>query len=257
VLENSLVSDWTERLRQEPSAAAVLLVGSHARGVAGPYSDLDLTLLTKEVPADRYRAIFVEQAEDQLLHVSVLAMQWEEWVAMYRKPASWSFSLPAARAVRVLWADDAVRSQLAGVAGTNPAGPIELEDFVECACKVKNAHAAGDELALRLAAQDLARLCPSVLQPINTVPEVRTRPEALRVALDLAVAPAGYREDMLVCLGLTGRQISTDRVRESALHLAVGVVDLLAAYGGEPQLPLYLRDGRLRRYLEQTVGDSS
>jgi phosphoribosyl-AMP cyclohydrolase len=128
---------------------------------------------------------------------------------------------------------------------------------------VKNAHAAGDELALRLAAQDLARLCPSLLQPLNTVAAVQSRPEALRAALGFAIAPAGYREDMLTCLGLSGLQVSTDQIYERALRLALGAIDLLAAHGSEildglePYLPLYLRDGRLRRYIARAPNDVS
>ena len=45
--------------------------------------------------------------------------------------------------------------------------PAELEHFLGDLGKVANAHRRGDELGLRLAAQDLARSCPALLRPVN------------------------------------------------------------------------------------------
>ena len=62
--------------------------------------------------------------------------------------------------------------------------------------KVANAYRRGDELGLRLAAQDLARSCPSLLQPLNPHPGVGSRHAAPLAALGFAVVPPGYHEEI-------------------------------------------------------------
>lgn len=47
---------WIDRLRgEEPSAMAVLLFGSRATGDEGPYSDVDLRVITADDPVCRDR----------------------------------------------------------------------------------------------------------------------------------------------------------------------------------------------------------
>lgn len=52
-----------------------------------------------------------------------------------------------------------------------------------------NALRGGDGLALRVAAQNLATLCPGVLRPLNEPVRVSTAYEALTTALALTVVP--------------------------------------------------------------------
>nr|MDQ3328207.1 phosphoribosyl-AMP cyclohydrolase [Chloroflexota bacterium] len=131
----------------------------------------------------------------------------------------------------------------------------------ECAGKVKNAHRRGDELALRLAAQGLAERCPSVLRPVNPAQVPGTRYEALLAALALPVAPPGYRNDMLLCLGLTGQPSTMDEVSAATFRLAHGALELLRPHAPrltpelEPDRGTYLADGRLQRYLAQIDED--
>ncbi|MGH2347544.1 MAG: phosphoribosyl-AMP cyclohydrolase, partial [Chloroflexota bacterium] len=66
-----------------------------------------------------------------------------------------------------------------------------------------------------------------------------------------------YREDMQVCLGLSGHAVPREDLRTRALRLALGILDLLTPHAAaladqlEPDLPRYLIDGTPRRYLLQ------
>jgi phosphoribosyl-AMP cyclohydrolase len=152
--------------------------------------------------------------------------------------------------------DDAVRARVERYELDHPPGGAELEDFVADFGKVRNASLAGDELGLRLAAQGLASLCPSVLRLLNPEGRAGSRREAFLVALDFPIAPDGYREDMLVCLGLLGRATTPEEVYGAAHRLVRGAVALLRPYADrlaphlQPYLPRYLADGTLERYLE-------
>jgi predicted nucleotidyltransferase len=54
---------WVERLRaEEPTALAVVLQGSFARGDPGPFSDVDLRIVTAGPPRLRDRA-YLEEME--------------------------------------------------------------------------------------------------------------------------------------------------------------------------------------------------
>jgi phosphoribosyl-AMP cyclohydrolase len=126
---------------------------------------------------------------------------------------------------------------------------------------VANAWAGGDELGLRLAAQDLARSVMSLVQPLNPRPPVRSRREALRTILDFDVVPVGYRDDMLTCMALADRHASPGQVHAAAGRLARGVLALLDAHTSAfatllpPQAARCVHDGTLRRYIEQALGD--
>ncbi len=122
---------------------------------------------------------------------------------------------------------------------------------------MKNAYRTGDELSLRLNAQELARTCPSVLDLLNPRPAVSTQYEALKTVLSFQVAPPHYQEDLLICLGLTGGATTIHTLYQSALRLARGVIRLLQAHPAalpadtQPNIPRHLADGSLLRYLEQ------
>ncbi|HYI25072.1 MAG TPA: nucleotidyltransferase domain-containing protein [Thermomicrobiales bacterium] len=256
------VEAWTERLRREiQGAVAIILKGSHARGSAGPWSDLDFDVLVfDEDIADRYLSRIEENDEGRLVHVSVAVESVEGWLEGFDEAASWSFRLPSREATRLLWLGrPSLAAELDQPFRHHPAGEPELEDFIEGLGKARNAHRRGDELTLRLAVQDLASLCPSLLVPLNdpllAIPG--TRPESLRAALDFAIAPAGYRDDLLLCLGLTGLPSTPDTLMAAAERLVSGTLGLLEANADRlgpllaPELPEQLSAGVLRRYLEQ------
>jgi phosphoribosyl-AMP cyclohydrolase len=256
-VDEAFIRQWVERLRaDEPRALAVVLKGSYARGDAGPWSDVDFDVLTAGAPRVAYPVYLAEALTRRLVLVSVACTPLEAWLAGAAEPEAWAFGLPVAERTRLLWAADAaVRARVDRPALRHPPGGVELEDLVGDLGKVRNALARGDDLALRLAAQGLAGLCPSVLRPLNPPVSAGSRTEALRLVLDFPVAPPTYREDLLLCLGLTGRAAAPEAVAAAAARLVDGVVSLARQHarllGPElpPHLPRYLADGTLERYL--------
>jgi phosphoribosyl-AMP cyclohydrolase len=256
-----LLAAWAERLRrEEPRAVAVLCHGSYARGDAEPHSDLDLDLLLDHEPEVGYRSAFDELPDGRLLHVTIASWTLDAWLEQFEdaaKSEEWAFFLPARQAARLLWATPAARERLEGRATLELAVAPQLQDLRESAAKVRNAAARGDELGLRLAAQDMALRCPALLALLNPPVLADTRRTALQAALELAVAPPGYRDDMLACLGLSGRATTAQELHDAALRLAAGIVSALRARPElvegqvEPGLPEALADGRLLRLLAQ------
>ncbi len=108
-----------------------------------------------------------------------------------------------------------------------------------------------DGLALAAAAPGVASALRTTTTDIT--PAVLPQP----VTPDLAGAPPGYRDDMLTCLGMSGRTSTAQQVHDAALRLASGTVAALqarpelAAGSFEPGLPEALADGRVMRLLTQ------
>jgi len=258
MVDDAYIAMWVERLRREvPNAVAVLLKGSFARGAPGPHSDIDVDVLVAPGPRDDYLAWLVEQ-DGRLVHVSAAVQDLAAWLAEAEEPEGWAFGLPAHETTRLLWVrDDALRARLDRPARVHPPGEAELEDFVEAWGKVRNALLRDDELALRLAAQTLGSLCPSLLRPLNPPVAPSHRHAALTAALAFRVAPEGYRDDLLRCLGLEGELSTARDVHDAARRLALGTVALLRMHAGaiQPHLPPDLHgalvDGRLERYIRQ------
>lgn len=258
---DALLTRWVERLRrEEPRAVAILCHGSYARGEPEPHSDLDLDVLIDGEPEAPYRSALDELPDGRLLHATIETMALDEWLEQFAEPAEseeWAFFLPARQHARLLWALPAARARLEGNIVLSLALSPQLQDLLESAAKVRNAAARGDELGLRLAAQDLALRCPAPLALLNPPALADSRRAALQAALDLPNVPPGYRDDMLTCLGLSGRATSAEEIHAAALRLAAGVLDALrsspAIVGGriEPGLPEALADGRLMRLLTQ------
>lgn len=259
MIDDAFITARVERLRREVSGAvAILLKGSYARGDPGPFSDLDFDVLTAGGPRSTYPAYIVEPAPGRRFHVSVAVRDLAGWLAEADEPQEWAFYLPSEEAVRILWvADDALRARLPDDFLRHPPGEPELEDFVADYGKVKNARRRGDELALRLAAHGLAMLCPSVLRPLNPGARVGTREEALKAALAFPASPPGYRDDMLICLGLSEAATTADDVAHAARRLVLGVLALLRPKAGvlahllPSGLATALSDGTLERYAAQ------
>ena len=258
--DEDFINAWVERLRAEiPGVVAIVLKGSHARGDAGPWSDLDFDLLTfNEDVEHEYLTWIVEDGSGRLVHVSVAIERLDDWVRSFREVASWSFGLPSHEVTKLLWLGrPSLRAELDRPQRDHPGGEPELEDFIEELGKARNAHARGDEVALWLAVQEIAQLCPALLAPLNEPVCPGTRPEALRAALAFAVMPDGYRHDMLHCLGLSGRASTADDILAAGERLVFGTLALLEANADTispllpPHLPELLRSGLLRTYLEQ------
>jgi phosphoribosyl-AMP cyclohydrolase len=225
-----LVQRWVRRLRQEvPGVVAVFLAGSHVRGDAGPGSDVDFDVLVDQGPRDELPAWF-DADGPRLVRVEAWVHDLDQWLASQQESQDRAFGLAAAEPLRLCWVADGWRTRLERSRLLHPTGEPELDHFLGDLGKLANARRRGDELTLRLAAQDLARSCPTLLQPLNPHPPVASRQEALLAALEAAVAPPGYRDDLLVCLGLAGRPSGAEQVHATAARLAAGVVALLEAH---------------------------
>jgi hypothetical protein len=260
MVDEQFIAEWIERLRAEiPGVVAIVLKGSHARGDAGPWSDVDFDVLTfNEDVEHEYLTWIVQDGSGRLVHVSVAVERLDDWVRGFREAASWSFGLPSREITKLVWLGrPSLRAELDRPFRDHPAGDPELEDFFEALGKARNAHLRDDELALRLAARTVAELCPTVLVALNEPSSPGTRPKALKAALDLAVAPEGYRDDMLLCFGLSGRASTPDEILAAAERLVFGALAILEANADTvsplhpPYLPELLRSGLLRCYLEQ------
>ena len=253
------ISTWVDRLHEEiPGTVAVILKGSHARGSASPHSDVDFDVLVETVPYEEYLVFFEDAGNGRLRHISVAVQDLEGWLAEADEPVDWAYGLPAAETTRLLWArDDAPQGMLDRPARMHPPEPMELEDFVEGWGKVRNALAKGDDLAMRMAAQKLARLCPGLLRPLNPETLPSNRREAMQAVLAFPVAPAGYREDLLRCFGLSSDAVPMQELHDAARRLVSGTIALLRDNADqvkdilEDDLYAYLIDGTLERYIRQ------
>lgn len=253
-LERSLPPLDDERLARivarvhehEPETTALLAIGSYARGTADARSDLDLVAITPS-PRIRYRMWF-----DNDVHVSVSAKTADEWLARRREPAGWSRELGFAVTIEpvFLFADAPSRALLGDPPSyVHPAGPPELEDFVESALKTRRALDHGDRTTARWHAQAAAMLAPRLILDLNEQPLVRTREEALAAALALSVSPLHWRQDLGVALGVE----DGDGVA-ALLRLARSLLPFLREHAPgvdpQPEIERYLRDGTLERLFD-------
>jgi len=261
MIDTGFLAGWCGRLRDGiPGAVAVILKGSHARDAAGPRSDVDFDVLVADGTevAHPYLTWIEPDERGQLVHVSVAVDPVSGWVKTMAEPAGWSFGLPAREATRVLWAANArLHEVLDRPYQQHPAGEPELEDTIECLGKARNAYERNDALTLRLHLHDLVMLAPSLLVAINPAVAVGTRPEALQAVLAFPVAPPGYREDLLACLGLSGEAVESGDRLASGERLVMGILSVLERHADvacplqPPELDVLLGTGRIRQYLEQ------
>ena len=180
---------------EEPDAVGVFAFGSYASGTAEPTSDLDLQIVTLAAPRVRYRTWFVGD-----LHVSVGAKSTDELRRLRCVPAGWSLGFAVEAPGVWVWSTAAAVAALGDPPGfSRPPGEPWLEDFVEWCAKALR---ASDPLALRIAAYGMGETAPVLLRDLNAPLTVRNRVEAVRAALELAVAPDGWSDDLATLLAL-------------------------------------------------------
>ncbi len=259
MIDDTLLHTWAERLRAvHPSVLAILAHGSYARGEQQRHSDLDLDMLFEHAPAIGYRSVIDTLPNGNLLHATIAGWALAEWLEQFEQPQEseeWAFFLPARQVALLLWATPEVHAQLAERTTLELKASPQLQDMIESACKVRRTYQQEDELGMRLAAQNMALRCPAVVGLLNPPVRVNTNAEALRAALAMPHVPPYYREDLLVCLGLSASATSLADLYMRTLRLATGIVSFLQPHAAEiaewlePDIPLYLADGRLLRLL--------
>jgi aminoglycoside 4'-adenylyltransferase len=260
VTDARLIAHWTDRLREEiPETVAVLLKGSHVRGDAGPYSDVDFDVLVSGPATERYPVWFDRDAAGRMRHISVGVRDLAGWLTDTGEPEPWAYGLAVREPTRLLWAASPdLRVRLDHPWRSHPPAEPELEDWFESLGKMRNASRRGDEVGLRQAARHLAQYTPGLLRPLN--PEVwATSPRsALDLVLAFSTAPPGYRDDMLACLGLTGRA-TADVLLSSGERLVSGTLALLRQHLDRivpllaDDLADHLQNGTLAQYIHQLI----
>lgn len=264
MFDQQLISQWVKRLRCEiPDSVAILVKGSVARGEAGPFSDLDLDVLTSSAPRDEYLA-WIEDHAGRPVHVSVAVQLLADWLGDAHDPVSWSYGLPARETTQLAWArDDRHREMLDRPWREHPPAEPELEDTIDALGKVRNTFLAGDDLGVRQAAMSIAGWMPSLLIPLNPPVFAQHPREALDAVLGFMIAPFGYRDDMLRCLGMSPDRTTAGDLHNAAIRLVRGMLPLLRDHAAvmRERLPtdLYgmLVDGTLERYANHLVGETT
>ncbi|MCO5214971.1 MAG: nucleotidyltransferase domain-containing protein [Thermomicrobiales bacterium] len=248
-----MIEQMVQRFRVEhPDAVAVLLKGSHARGEATPWSDMDFDVLVSAPETEIYRTWLVE-VDARLVHISAAVEGIDGWLADADEPSSWSLGLPTAETTRLLWAaTDELWQRLDHPAKMHPAASAEVEDSVEAFGKMVSALGKGDAPGLYSNAYKLATLIPTLLVPINDVPPVESPRQAIDAVLAMTNVPAGFREDWLICMGYVDcRDLETTCA--AAQRMLLGALALIppdAEIVGE-DIARVMVDGSLERYIHQ------
>jgi phosphoribosyl-AMP cyclohydrolase len=229
-LPAGVVDRIVERLRTvEPDALGVLVHGSYARGTAQPESDLDLAVLVPSPGPDHYRSWFEELPDGSLLYVSVdMDLTVERWEEQAVEAEDWSLGFPVSIQFEWVWTSQGgVRALLGGdhPIERHPAGLVEVGDIVETTTKVIRAAAAGDDDGVRMWASSLIAFVAPTIAAVNEQVEVRDPREALQRLLGLPNVPAGWRDDVRICLGLEQRE--SPEVTATARRLAMNVLSFL------------------------------
>jgi len=258
-LELELVERIVRRLRElEPTAVAIVVTGSYARGEADADSDLDVRVVTRRRPSSDYRMWFEPRHDAKPLHVSPEIQSLDDFMVERDEPAKWRWALgfPVLEEMRYVWGEDEARRLIGDPPSiVRPPAPPELEDFVEFVTKVRKAWARSDGVGVRLYAPYAALLAPGLLRPLNDEGVVRDRRDALDKALSQRIAPPHYREDLAVSLGVV--QAKDEDVAQATLRLGLELLAFLRErrpdVDPQPDIARYLADGTLERHLRFTT----
>ncbi len=264
-----LVSPLLPDLQQlEPNARAVLLFGSYAHGTQGPFSDLDLCIVTAEPPAvaDRLRLL---PLRDSLLPVSVHARCLADIAAEAADPDAWPEVRDIYAPALLLSGPDAVLAEIrACIDERRPDADAlwrtaqhDILSLLEALGKAKNAAARLEAAALLAATARVAVCAARLLRPLNP-PWLALHPARLAAAFGAwRIAPCGADQDAALCLGCAGGDTPISPTLLAALRLTTGTLELLAPHAA--RLPLeaglrdMLRDGRLMLLARQEYGNGN
>lgn len=228
----------SEIRHSEPLAHAFVIFGSQARDDAGPYSDIDLGVITVGPPCQRDRIRFLRTSDGSLRQVSVYCRPLTEFVEHTHSPYGWSVVAGIFSIVKVLEdPHDLVGILRRAVEINRPTQLIskdgmytDLDMVLGYLAKLKNAYAAGNELELLFAAQQVAQYVTAILIPLNEARPFMSEHEFRARTLAFEVAPPDYAADLKICAGWTLSARSPEAVFNGALRLAEGVVKLMAQH---------------------------
>lgn len=249
------IQQTVERLRAEyADAVAVVLKGSHARGEAKPWSDVDFDVLVSSPDVEEYRT-WIEPVGDRLVHISVAVESLTSWLVDSEEPSPWSLGFPTVETTKLLWAVDARHHALLDHPHrTHPAHEIEIEDTMEALGKMRNALIRGDSIGLYRYSHKLATLIPSMLIPLNPVQSVSNARQAIDAVISLPNVPDGFARDWCICSGYVDA-----RTPESTLATAEKMfLEVLAMLPPDPDVvgedfATLLANGTLLKYLNQSM----
>lgn len=247
------IEDFAVRLREEYlETVAIVLKGSHARGEANPWSDVDFDVLVSSPDVEEYRT-WIVPADERLVHISAAVESLDAWLADANEPSAWSLGFPTVETTKLLWAiDDAHRQLLDHPHRSHPAHEIEIEDSMEALGKMRNAHARGDVMGLYRNANKLATLIPTMLVPINPEATVSNSRQAIDAVLNLQNVPEHFANDWLTCMGYVDIRMP-DSTLEAATRLFTRTLRMLPP---DPHVvgrdfDILIRDGVIEAYLNQ------
>lgn len=247
------IEGFVVRLRAEyPNAVAIVLKGSHARGQAKPWSDIDFDVLLSTPGIEEYRT-WIEPVNERLVHISAAVEFVDAWIADANEPSSWSLGFPTIETTKLLWAiDDDHRELLDHPYQAHPPHEIEIEDTMEALGKMRNALSRGDIPGVYRNANKLATLLPTMLVPLNPSTSVSNSRQAIDAVLALTNVPEGFAEDWLYCMGYVDTR-TPESTLEAATRLFTDTLRLLPPdreIVGQ-DFDVLIRDGVIETYLNQ------
>jgi hypothetical protein len=257
---------WVNRLRkEEPSAVAVLLFGSRAFGNEGPYSDVDLRVITAREPEVRDR-IYFEEYGGRLVHFSIGSRSISELIRLCQDPERWAWMKPTYASAKVLWDSSGIVDVLNRIieANTPKRYPYvedlhyALETLVEYVTKVKNAHAATDYARAAYFAQKVGEYAWRTCRACSESPRLMAgESQAFEDRLEIGKDIPGYVENIKVCLGLLPDARTIDDILFASVRLAVGVVEWVRTLAPRLEISASLLElldsGKVRQYLMQSM----
>jgi|GEM_PF-625266 len=249
----------------EPSLDALLLFGSYAQGSQGPFSDLDLGIVTRESPTQPDRLRLLPRPEG-FLAVSIHARTLETILREASAPYSWPEIRDIYAGAKVIWGQPSVLEHIqAEVARLSPSADRlwgsaqhDLLSLVEALGKAKNAAARLDGAALLAATGRVAEASARLLRPLN--PPWSTLHEARLAAIFASwnTVPAGAADDVALCLGHAAGSVNLAPALLAALRLTLGTIEILQPHADrlplEPELRSMLLAGRLDLLARQEYG---
>ncbi|MEM3616812.1 MAG: nucleotidyltransferase domain-containing protein [Candidatus Bathyarchaeia archaeon] len=233
-LEKLLEKIKEEMLAEIGDVELIFVSGSYALGMMGPYSDIDIKVLTAARPKRKRLFRFVKCGKRNLLltvHFDKFAHAMKE----IRKPEEWVWAYEYYRKALVLYDRDYNMEKILAELERHKVSqdyffrfiPEEASYLPEYVGKLKNAYHERDELNLFYAARVIAEICYNLLRPFNLVWKYTSEKEAYRAFLSLKNKPKDYVKDFKICYGITTERRPLKKVYESALRLARETIEFL------------------------------